>query len=385
LQLQFTFQGERFRPTLKGLDPDKPRDCDYAAHVLGEIKANIARGTFALADYFPELSPASGAAALRSVDRIGEALEGWGASLETDNYSHASKEHYRGAIKALTTGATHLGNVRVMDLSAGHIEAWMDARAHLCRKSLRNYLLPLHVIVNRAQASGAIRANPLKDPDLQKKIRRRRQRQQDDYIDPLSLDEIDAVLVAASDWSRKIRNYLQFAFFTGLRTSEQYALRWQSVDFARGVVSVSAATVKGVERKKTKTAAGRRDVILLPAALEALRDQYELSHSEPADYVFTLAGGGPFRHRKGLSVAWKAVIECAGVRYRNPYQTRHSYASNLLEQGERPEFVAKQLGHSNTAMITRHYGRAIRKAEERYGRHEWRGNFGQQPPAPKAD
>jgi integrase len=49
----------------------------------------------------------------------------------------------------------------------------------------------------------------------------------------------------------------------------------------------------------------------------------------------------------------------AGVRYRNPYQTRHTCASTLLSAGENPMWVAQQMGHADWAMIRKVYGRWI--------------------------
>jgi integrase len=47
------------------------------------------------------------------------------------------------------------------------------------------------------------------------------------------------------------------------------------------------------------------------------------------------------------------------VRYRNPYQTRHTYASTLLSANENPWWVAKQMGHVDVEMVFRHYGKWI--------------------------
>lgn len=52
-------------------------------------------------------------------------------------------------------------------------------------------------------------------------------------------------------------------------------------------------------------------------------------------------------------------IKKAGVRYRNPYQTRHTYASMMLSAGENPLWVVTQMGHRDTEMIIKHYGRWI--------------------------
>ena len=45
------------------------------------------------------------------------------------------------------------------------------------------------------------------------------------------------------------------------------------------------------------------------------------------------------------------------MRYRNPYQTRHTYASMLLSAGENPAWIAKQMGHTNMNMVLQKYGR----------------------------
>ena len=47
------------------------------------------------------------------------------------------------------------------------------------------------------------------------------------------------------------------------------------------------------------------------------------------------------------------------MRYRNPYQTRHTYASMMLSAGENSLWVAKQMWHRDTEMIIKNYGRWI--------------------------
>jgi len=56
------------------------------------------------------------------------------------------------------------------------------------------------------------------------------------------------------------------------------------------------------------------------------------------------------KHRK--------LVESLGIRYRTPYNWRHTYASLALMDGASPEFVAQQLGHSVDVM-RKHYAKWI--------------------------
>jgi integrase len=41
-----------------------------------------------------------------------------------------------------------------------------------------------------------------------------------------------------------------------------------------------------------------------------------------------------------------------GIRYRPPYNVRHTYATVCLMAGMRPAFIAQQLGHSVQMLLT---------------------------------
>lgn len=43
---------------------------------------------------------------------------------------------------------------------------------------------------------------------------------------------------------------------------------------------------------------------------------------------------------------WKTTLRELGIRYRRPYNTRHTYATLGIMSGARPAFLAGQLGHS---------------------------------------
>ena len=166
------------------------------------------------------------------------------------------------------------------------------------------------------------------------------------------------------------RNLFQFAFWTGLRTSELVALNREDIDWKRGVISVRHAQTQAsrglMEKPKTRT--GTREVKLLAPALEALNAQKPLTYLKRKE-IFQNPGTGerwpgdqPIR-----KTLWMHALRIAGVRYRNPYQTRHTWASMMLSAGEHPMWVASQMGHKDWGMIRRHYGRWIPDADPEAG------------------
>ena len=58
-------------------------------------------------------------------------------------------------------------------------------------------------------------------------------------------------------------------------------------------------------------------------------------------------------------MTWLKALNEAQVRYRNPYQTRHTYASTMLSAGENIMWDADQMGHVDTQMVIKTYGKWI--------------------------
>jgi len=49
---------------------------------------------------------------------------------------------------------------------------------------------------------------------------------------------------------------------------------------------------------------------------------------------------------------WQATLKKTGIRYRRPYNMRHTYATMGLMSGVKPGFMAGQLGHSLRMFFT---------------------------------
>ena len=49
---------------------------------------------------------------------------------------------------------------------------------------------------------------------------------------------------------------------------------------------------------------------------------------------------------------WRPTLEKLGIRYRPPYNCRHTYATIRLMSGMNPAFIAQQLGHSVQMLLS---------------------------------
>ena len=49
------------------------------------------------------------------------------------------------------------------------------------------------------------------------------------------------------------------------------------------------------------------------------------------------------------------TLRKAGIRYRNPYQTRHTFATQMISRGANLFWLASQMGHKGPEMLFRHY------------------------------
>jgi integrase len=68
-----------------------------------------------------------------------------------------------------------------------------------------------------------------------------------------------------------------------------------------------------------------------------------------------------------MNRVWYPALKRAGIRTRQPYQTRHTFATLALSAGEAIGWVSRQMGHANTKMVIEHYYRFIPNLTRRDG------------------
>lgn len=353
LQIDFTWRARRYREAIAL--PPTAANFRFADGLRREILGKIAMGTFVYGDYFPNSPHAikSGGATISVM--LEAMLTDCKRAVDNKAMSPSTLDGYRKIIRGQLI--PQFGAIRVTDLTAAQIKAWIKAK-NVTAKTAKNLLTPLRMVLDDALNDEVIQANPI-DKLALGRLLARNAKPSAYVVDPFTPEEVAAILATATG---QARNLFQFAFATGLRTSELIALRWDDVDLAGGVVHVRRAVVVGVE-KTTKTTAGTRSVRLSVQGIAALKQQREHTILRGAR-VFSVDDDQQIR--KGL---WQPILRAAGVRYRNPYQTRHTFASTLLSRGENPWFVAEQMGHENVEMIFKHYGKWLPEANARHAKN----------------
>ncbi|MYM81145.1 DUF3596 domain-containing protein [Duganella sp. FT50W] len=351
IRIKFMYKGIECRESLK-LAHTKA-NIKFAERLRGEILNAIQLQTFDYAKYFPD-SPflqKIGVPRRRNTQTVGDLMDQQFAIYER-TLSPSTMTSYK------RNRRVHLqpqwGSVLVAEVTPAMLRAWI-APLEMKARSLRQILIPLRGAFDLAVNDDLIEDNPLDRVKL-KKILTREAYDNDFEPDPLNAQEITAIL---SRLDGQVRNVFQFAFCTGMRPSEYIALRWSEVDFDQMLVRVERSRVDGISRDELKTKSGRRTIDLRCGAHEALLNQQQYS-AEGNDLVFLdPATGKGWDRSSRLALHWVPALRRLELRHRNLYQTRHTFASTLLSANVNPLYVAKQMGHKDTTMITRSYGRWI--------------------------
>jgi integrase len=129
----------------------------------------------------------------------------------------------------------------------------------------------------------------------------------------LHLDPREETLAVIGAAHGRYQAFIAMAAFTGLRSSELIALRWQSVSLDAAKVEVSAAITRG-KLGPPKSKASRRTVGLPPMLVTILRAWKLASpHSGDEDLVFARPDGEPDNQQAVLKYGLRPALKAAGI------------------------------------------------------------------------
>lgn len=243
-----------------------------------------------------------------------------------------------------------LGSMEIDQIRYSHLVGLMSDIAWSSNKTRNNAIVPLRGVFKFALADRLISHDPsagLKFAKVQKT-----------EPDPLTLEEVDLVLQWISRNEHEVfLNFFEFAFFSGLRSSELLAVRWEDVDWIQGKVRVLRARVEG-KLKGTKTYTVR-DVELNARSRAALMKQKKHSFLRGEEIFINPNVGTPLITNKPIRMIWNRCLKSIGLRHRVSYQTRHTFCTLNLIAGANVMWVSKQMGHSTTQMTLTRYSKWV--------------------------
>ena len=138
-----------------------------------------------------------------------------------------------------------------------------------------------------------------------------------------------------------------------------------------GTVHIRRTVALGELEERTKTGSDRF-VLLNQRALRALwfakvyADRRLLGVGRVTSTPHVLPPSKGQVHVKQTSNVhhqWRPTLQALGIRYRPPYNCRHTYATMCLMSGLNPAFIAQQLGHS-VQMLLSTYARWINSTSD---------------------
>jgi integrase len=334
IRIHFTFKGQARKETLKTdgkpLQPT-PANLKYAARLASEIRQKIRFGTFVYAEYFPASKNATTAAGVSVSDR----LDTWFESLV--GKAASTMKGYR---VARDWWKSKIGAKPIRALVRSDILTALASEPDWTGKTRNNKMSVLRGAIELAIADGVLVHDPSAGIDSFP--------HQDPEPDPFDQDEAEAIIAGlATHYDEQVARYFGLKFYTGTRTSESLALRWPMVDWRRHTIAIGEGIVLGEHKSTTKTNKARH-VQLNGRALGFLKEQKPSTFLHAAGWIFPDPRTGErwTDDEPPRELYWRPCLKRLGIRYRSPYETRHTYATMMLMAGAAPAWAAKQMGHS---------------------------------------
>ncbi|MCX6052504.1 MAG: site-specific integrase [Campylobacterales bacterium] len=174
---------------------------------------------------------------------------------------------------------------------------------------------------------------------------------------PFGIDTMKLLIEKAEDDWFKI--FLALSFFTGLRTGEAVALKWDDINLDTQELEVKRSRRYGKDLTP-KTQKSNRVVPIFDELMPYLKSQHDLSF-DISEYVFLSSEKRPFNDGNRIrDYHWKHLLEKLELPYQRLYDTRSSFATMMLSSGKFSiNHIAQMMGHTNIDMLIHKYNKFI--------------------------
>lgn len=254
----------------------------------------------------------------------------------------------RGRIRkhiVLTFGPMQMAAVRPSD-----VRSWVAGlvAAGYATSTIRGVFNTCSQVFAQAVDDGVIARSPCAGVSLPEDRRR-------EEMHFLTADEVATLAEATHP---RFRALVYAAAYTGMRAGELAALRVDRTNIlARTIDVVESMAEVGGQLVPGPTKTGRVRTISIPATIAQMLGEHIGRFPSRDGFVFTMAEGGPIRHRNLYRRHFKPAVVLAGLPEGLHFHgLRHTCAAFLIANGRHLEEVKTHLGHSSIRVTSDRYG-----------------------------
>ena len=149
---------------------------------------------------------------------------------------------------------------------------------------------------------------------------------------PVVLNKDEVIKMFGSTLNLKHRLVLMFLYYTGIRLNELVNLKWEDIDFQRGIIHL-------------KTAKGEKERVTF--FHEKLKNFIGYFNLKKEGFVFISNFAKKYDDSTVQLIVRNAAKKAGISKKVTPHILRHSFATHLLEAGADIRHIQKLLGHAS--------------------------------------
>jgi integrase len=269
-----------------------------------------------------------------------------------DRYKPSALHGYEQSMSKRVLAA--LGDEKVDKLTRQQLQDLADDlhRQGLDPSTIRNTLIPMRAMYRRLLQRGLVAVNPTASLALPA-VRGKRDR----IVTPEQAARLLAALPEAQ------RPLWATGLYAGLRRGELMALRFEDVDFDKGLIRVERSyDPRSHGFVEPKSRSGRR-VVPMASVLRQYLAQAKLSRVDRTGLIFSKDGEHVFDDRK-VALQAQACWQKHKLEQVTLHECRHTFASLMIRAGVNVKALATYMGHASITITLDRYGHLMPGNEE---------------------
>ncbi len=260
-----------------------------------------------------------------------------------------------------------LGNIKLKDFTPAKITAFFSTRDYAPATCRKVYII-MQSVFARAVEQGFLKETPCTKAVILPKTKSAKEKKP--FLDEKQAKEL---LCMVQDYSQ-FNTIIKVLLYTGMRSGECLALRWQDIDFQNHTIHIeNTMTDVGGKRwlQPPKTATSNRFIGLSDVLADILREhkkQQEVKKEffgslyKHPEMVFTTEDGD-YIVRTTLNTRFRHFVSNTSFEFATLHTLRHCNATLLINSGIDLKIVSELLGHSDVSTTANIYADVLQSSK----------------------